>query len=323
MNNQKQVSSLIQFSGNNNDDEEDDIYNEEEEEEIYSSVPIEEQLKFIAQLDEEEAAVLRRNPKPWINLLGYPAKARWRVTSSFPDTLTEERGVMLQETHRTGRQIKRAFRNVIEKHQKLAAVRESERRQNAMGKRARPKKNFNGTDVVTYGPEQTFVSISHRLLPNFATTQRVLEETKSILGPTFQPKKVIDFGCGCGSASAAAINVFQNSDDDKRVEWIHGIDPSASQREAAQRILNAMKSNRSSISNDNPKPRTTSSTPRITMSESIASDSTSRSRNNTETNQGTFDLALFCKYLIVLNEDELGFLVLLSFLHRLYCTGNS
>ena len=296
---EKHIVSKLEDGIDDDDDGYDDYDNDyvDEEDEAYLSLPIDEQLKFIAdqemRLRKEERQM---NPKPWSNLLGCSAKAKWRVTSSFPDVLTDERSAMLEETHRTSRQIKRAFAKIIEKQQKLAAIREVERKQDVMGKQSRRNQFGQDPNIVTYGPEQTFVSISHRLLPNFAITQRVLEETRSILGPSFHPKKVIDFGCGCGSASAAAINVFQNSNDNgKNIEWVHGIDPSASQREAAQRILSAMKSNITSTSSDDVTLHQSSMLPRITMGESISSDTTTRAKTS-EYTQGTFDLALFCKF---------------------------
>lgn len=286
---------------------------EEEEDLSYLDLPIDEQMEYLLK---EETAERKTKPRPWINLLTYPGKARWRVTSKYPDQLVQERSAMLHETHRTGRQLKRAFRNILEQQQKLAKMRERGRILETTGKQGRPQKKKGATEAVqeaiSYGPEQTFVSINHRLLPNFAVTRRVLKEVTALLGgaANFKPKRVIDFGCGCGSASAAAMSVFQNMDDNSScaLNWIHGIEPSRSQREAAERVLTAMKKTDEEIakdvassggylegSGDSPpsygegsKMSISSRLPRVTMGESIAAETSS---NATE---GNFDLALFC-----------------------------
>lgn len=78
-----------------------------------------------------------------------------------------------------------------------------------------------------YNPEHTCVYMKHRLFPNYYIIERVLKELKSLMMSTNEKsslpasssssseeknlpiiRKVIDFGVGCGSASAAALQVF-------------------------------------------------------------------------------------------------------------------
>ena len=43
---------------------------------------------------------------------------------------------------------------------------------------------------------------------------------------TFSPEKVIGFGVGCGSVSAAAMDLFRSSGEGishTSVKWIHGV----------------------------------------------------------------------------------------------------
>jgi len=190
---------------------------------------------------------------------------------------------------------------MVEQQQKLAKKREVERRRNAIGdKRSRRRRKIDSKvleESIAYGPEQTLSFLYHRMLPNFATTERVLLEIKSLLGPSFRPKSVVDFGCGCGSASAAAMNTFADHETrSTSLEWIHGIDPSTSQREAAQRLLNTMKIDGDSFDDDKLqalRQSARSQLPRITTAESLALKS-SKGREN----MGTFDLALFCKLVL-------------------------
>jgi len=288
------------------------IKGEENEDVSYLNLPIDEQMDYLIK---EQAAEHKQNPRPWINLLTYPGKARWRVTSKYPDQLVQERSAMLQKTHRTGRQLKRAFRHILDQHQKLAEMRERDRILETTGKQVRRQKKKSTKEAVqkaiSYGPEQTFVSINNRLLPNFAVTRRVLKEVTALLGgaANFKPKRVIDFGCGCGSASAAAMSVFQNKDDKTcELNWIHGIEPSLSQREAAERVLTAMKKTDEEIAKDvansdgylegsgdstpsygeGSRMMVSSRLPRVTMSDSIAIETSS------DGTDGSFDLALFC-----------------------------
>jgi ribosomal protein RSM22 (predicted rRNA methylase) len=107
-----------------------------------------------------------------------------------------------------------------------------------------------------------------------------LVEAKSLLGPTFDPKRIIDAGIGCGAASAAVLDVFGGN----QIDWIHGIDPSKSQREAAEAILNSIVLERTEAS----KTATQKAQTRVTVSETIT-------QVGGKTGEGTFDLALCCK----------------------------
>ncbi len=151
---------------------------------------------------------------------------------------------------------------------------------------------------VYYGYDETLATLKHRLEPNFAITKRVLSECQSLLGGKivqsddlsgeqryvkhWQPKRILDFGIGCGSASAAAVDLFGNSDDESSqpIEWIHGIDPSQTMRECSQKLIEEMTNDIS----------VTLPPPRITFSNSL----TPSLDESSEAGEGSFDLALFC-----------------------------
>eukprot|EP01082_Thalassiosira_pseudonana_P003620 g2546.t1 g2546 contig12:329845-332508(+) len=111
---------------------------------------------------------------------------------------------------------------------------------------------------VGYCAEQTLTSFRYRFGPNCSITKRVLLEVQSLLGgkppavegsasmrSTFQPKRVLDFGSGIGSSSAAALDVFgvSRSGTDtivNGIDWIHSIDASQSMREATEKVLTSV-----------------------------------------------------------------------------------
>ncbi len=128
-------------------------------------------------------------------------------------------------------------------------------------------------------------------------TRRVLAEAKSLLGPTFEPRRIIDAGIGCGAASAAVLDVFGSS----QIDWIHGIDPSKSQREAAEAILKHIILEETESS----KSKT-----RITVSETV-------SNSGSKTGEGSFDLALCCKCITYLFNPVAGHLYPLN-THRCF-----
>ena len=221
-------------------------------------------------LDEEEEEEEEISQNPWKGLLELPARASWRVTDpQFPINLARTYDKILAEGDRTPKQLKRAHRKVLAMHTDLAEFRERERRRMVNGKAAQNLSDEDGVHPVYYRHDQTLATLKHRLLPNYAIARRVLEECRSLLGSDcWSPKRVVDFGIGCGSSSAAALDLFDG------IEWIHGIDPSQPMRECSQRLLEGMTEGREV-------------TPRVTYSNSLSAESTSTG--------GTFDLAL-CAY---------------------------
>ena len=208
---------------------------------------------------------------PWRTILEAPARASWRATShtDLPSSLLETQQKILKEGGRTSKQLNRALRGILASHDALAQRREVERRRMVNGKPQRDSNN-DSVDPVYYGPEQTLASVKHRLIPNFAVCRRVLQECQSLLGMSLAPKRVIDFGMGCGSASAAALDLFNG------IEWIHGIDPSKTMRLCSQMLVEG-------VAREN--------VPRLTFSRSLSADTTA---SNASSSTG-FDIAL-CAY---------------------------
>jgi ribosomal protein RSM22 (predicted rRNA methylase) len=238
-------------------------------------VPVSEMAGVVV-LEEEEVV---EELAPWRTLLETAARAAWRASStSPPEALAATRLDILQQSLRTGRQLRRTHRRVLEAHTALANRRERERQRmknphlppDSLAYKEEMSRDAVASAVI-YGPEQTLATLKHRLLPNYAVVKRVLDETKSLIGPNLlKPQRVIDFGIGSGSASAAALDVFEDS-----VDWVHGIDPSQSMRDSADMVLKAISVGRSIPT-------------RITLSGSL-------STQKSEASQGGFDLAI-CAY---------------------------
>jgi ribosomal protein RSM22 (predicted rRNA methylase) len=213
--------------------------------------------------------------KPWKNLLESAGRAAWRVTDPIlPSRLSESYERILHQGGRTPKQLKRAHGKVLSIHNDLAEFRERERRRLVNGKQYRPKnsRDDSSNSPVYYAHDETLATLKHRLMPNFAISKRILEECQSLLGrDNWEPKRVLDFGIGCGSSSLAVLNLFEN------VEWIHGIDPSQAMRDCSQSMIEGM-------AKDREVP------PRVTYSTSLSTDSASSAGN-----VASFDLAL-CSY---------------------------
>jgi ribosomal protein RSM22 (predicted rRNA methylase) len=255
--------------------------------------------------DDDEASY-----QPWKDLLEIPGRAAWRVSDSYPpDHLMKAMYNILDDGDRTPKQLRRAHRKVLSIHDNLARLRERERRRMVNGNRTRPSDvgssstNRNSSSTIPgfvldeedeadsfhpvyYGFDETLATLKHRLVPNYAITKRVLSECQSLMGgpklSTWNPKRIVDFGIGCGSATAAAIDLF-GSEEGTTVEWVHGIDPSLPMRECSRRLIEEMVRNRGT---------STTAPPRVTFSNSL-SQSSNADDDSISTNGGAFDLALF------------------------------
>ena len=209
--------------------------------------------------------------EPWKTLLSMPARCAWRVSGS-PDAVNESIGKIMERSARTRKQLRRTHESVMDHHASLAMKKDQERRRVLLGGKERDWEKRKREDIhpVLYGTNECFSDFYFRVVPHYAVVRRILQESTSLLGrANFKPRRVIDFGVGCGSASAAALDQFGDS-----IQWVHGIDPSQVMREAAAEFLNSMPQQTDSI---------TGSTLRTTFSTHLALDS----------DASQFDLALF------------------------------
>jgi ribosomal protein RSM22 (predicted rRNA methylase) len=172
---------------------------------------------------------------PWKTLLEYSARASWRVSNGRPsEAFQKSMKAVTDLSNRSNREIQTVFEKIVESHTELKNRRERERSR-LVNNREYKKKEMNRDNQilsVLYGPEETIAACKYRLFPNYSVAKRVLEECRSLVGPnSWSPTNVLDFGIGVGSASAAAMDTWES------VEWIHGIDSSATMREGAKLFL--------------------------------------------------------------------------------------
>lgn len=275
------------------------------------------------QAEQQDLEHYQANPQPWYNLLTFPSRALWRSSPKLPSPyLTNTQFDLLKKSERTSKQLRRTIENIVKSHIVLAERREIERRNmvNANSKVTGAKTSLqakklkaieNQAKPVYYKPEQTLSSLKYRLVPNYNIMKRILRETQSLLGKDiFQPKKVLDVGIGVGSASAAVLDFayerfmsehseYDDSDNNINrravdtydgVEWIHGIDPSLSMRDGAERILTSV------INGQQEELRMNTSMdfstpikhPRITLGETLSSTVD----RDVLKSKGTFDLVI-------------------------------
>lgn len=285
--------------------------------------------------------------EPWKVLLSIPARAGWRATlDPQKSTMKKTIDAVLGETSytTTEKSASKSLGKIIHNMKAIAKGREKDRRRLAGIFNSQEKRSLDagkqlaagggGSKPVLYGPLETVANVKFRALPNFVVARRVLDEAFSLVGRhgkgAFRPKRVMDFGIGCGSASAAALEVFG---DDSPIEWIHGVDASKTMRQAAERMLKAFvdESNASKASPESPTtdsdeespttdsdeeasitsssgaaataaqpaaPQPSTSTtpwaPRITLSAHLSSDPTMNAEELTSSmTRSVFDLCLF------------------------------
>jgi ribosomal protein RSM22 (predicted rRNA methylase) len=259
--------------------------------------------------------------EPWRSLLEIPSRAAWRVTdqelvSPKKSEIQEILRCFLQNANikKSKQQVTKTHEKVIDFHNKLKDRRDRERMRALLRRKEVPsidntqnragysksKKDENMSLPLPYGPDEVIQHIQFRFIPQYAIVVRILQEVKSLLmkssnnsnkNQAFSPKRVLDFGIGTGSASAAALNIFPDS-----IEWIHGVDPSRTMRETTEYILKELidsiqedRADTDAVSADG-----TSTIPnqtRLSLSAHLSSSTLSMSTDN---ESGLYDMALMC-----------------------------
>lgn len=244
--------------------------------------------------DQEEGTTSRVEEEPWKALISTSARAAWRA--SDPRHMPVEKSISsivkktVHPTSKISHSVK-DLKKLAQKHRKLSNRRYRERERlfrNRRYNKNEVKMDMDATSIY-YGPTEALAFLRYRLTPSFQITQRVLEEARSLIGrrgeKTFRPKRILDFGIGCGSATAAALEVFGDISD---IEWIHGVDASRTMRETAEHFI----SNYVKESNEEKDDRKWA--PRLTFSAHLSADPSMTADELEESmTRSAFDLCLF------------------------------
>ncbi|KAL7505922.1 hypothetical protein ACHAXN_003331 [Cyclotella atomus] len=181
----------------------------------------------------------------------------WKERSNTPTTTCDDPSVSLllsqsSAKFKLGLEVNSGSKAKNIPTEEVNAMYRSKRKSKIISSAATATSGGNATDKpVGYGPEHVMTNLKYRFGPNYSIVRRVLLEVQSLLGGTpkmdgqscFRPKRVLDYGCGVGSSSAAALDVFgvpRTTSDKTGIEWIHSIDASQSMRDATEGILKSV-----------------------------------------------------------------------------------
>ena len=82
--------------------------------------------------------------------------------------------------------------------------------------------------MTTYGPSEVVAYCQYHMSSRFVILRRVFEEMR-MLRPSLEPLRVLDFGCGPGTAASALVDVWG-----EKIKKYEGIDISNSMLDAAR-----------------------------------------------------------------------------------------
>ncbi len=210
----------------NNDDKANDIttidrllkikpaINEEEDQFDYEGLP--EMSEFTEEGDPDPKIRLSKT----ILSLG---RVLYRHISNLPPWFIEKQQEICN--NRTPAQIRRCLKDWMIKYDREAAEKYVQRPLIFGDKAPQVDKQ----KAQAYGPEETVAYANYYMPSRFSITTRVMKEMQTLC-PDFQPKRILDFGCGPGTAGAAAFHVWGAENTAKYI----GIDMSQSMIDAAK-----------------------------------------------------------------------------------------
>lgn len=91
----------------------------------------------------------------------------------------------------------------------------------------------NAANIRAYGPDETVAYAHYHMPSRYAVTKRIMNELKSYL-PNFRPERVLDYGCGPGTAGAAILETWE---EDNGMKKYFGVDMSQAMLDAAKIML--------------------------------------------------------------------------------------
>ena len=150
-------------------------------------------------------------------------KSSYKHVSEMPNWFMDKRAQI--SAHRSPAQIRRCLRDWMIRVDRETNARY---RDKAIGWVPGPMNPEKTADVYAYGAEETIAYAHYFMRPRFSIIRKVFAGVKTVL-PNFSPSRVVDFGCGPGTAGAAAFDVWGN-----QMGKYAGVDMSRSMLEAAK-----------------------------------------------------------------------------------------
>ena len=132
-------------------------------------------------------------------------------------------------SYRTPSQIRRSLKNWMVKYDRELMQKYYDK---PLLWRSDDMNSRNADKVIAYGPDET-IAYSHYFMPSrYSITKRIFDEIKTLM-PKFKPKNIIDFGCGPGTAGAAAKDTWNQGE----IKKYTGIDMSKAMIDSAKIML--------------------------------------------------------------------------------------
>ena len=129
-------------------------------------------------------------------------KSSYKHMGDMPPWFSSKRAQI--SAHRSPAQIRRCLRDWMIKVDRETNARF---RDKAVGWVAGPMNPEKTAEVFAYGAEETIAYAHYFMRARFSIIRKVFAGIKTVL-PNFSPSRVVDFGCGPGTAGAAAYDVW-------------------------------------------------------------------------------------------------------------------
>ena len=118
--------------------------------------------------------------------------------------------------------------------------------------------------LPVYSVEAAEAYAWRRFVPSHAHHMRIMQEVAEVLGESYAPHRVIDFGCGPGAGLAAAAQIWPDS-----VQELVGVDTSAGMRVAADILLAPDEDGELSLDEGNGDRAAESAAPSVRLEQSL------------------------------------------------------
>ena len=156
-------------------------------------------------------------------------RVTYRHVDPMPEWLLEKQQEIC--SHRTSAQIRRCLKSWMVKYDHELMLKYRKR---SLGWYDTPQHEAQFSESeegkkMIYGPEETTAYAHYHMPSRYIITKRIFGELKEVMRD-YQPKRILDFGCGPATAAAAAYTIWLNGE----IQHYHGIDVSQAMIDAGK-----------------------------------------------------------------------------------------